>query len=357
MSSPSTGERALAKALKERSFERAYYFYGDDDFRKEEALRQVIEIAVDPTTRDFNLEIRRGNEIDAGTLGSLLGTPPMMADRRVLVLRDAGALKKDARQLLEKYLDKPPADQIVILVSPAGDKPEKAIEARATGVEFTPLAGDRVLRWIERHAAQVHGASIAPDAAALLQGAVGDDLQQLAAELDQLASYAQGEGRGIDEAAVSAVVGVRRGETLGDFLDAVGRRDATAALGLVDHVLMQPKSSAVTVVMALATQMLAIGWGAAMRERGVTIGQLAREYYDFLKEASAFVGRPWGDAVKAWMGSLDRWTPPAVDRALALLLEADCALKETRLSSDEQLLGSLVLALCADPAPGARRAA
>ena len=352
---PTSGERALGKALKERAFERAYYFFGDDDFRKEEALRQVVDAAVDPATRDFNLETRRGGEIDAGTLGSLLGTPPMMADRRVLVLRDAGSLRKDARAVLVRYLGDPAPDAIVLLVSPMGEKPEKELVTRATEVEFAPLTGDRVLRWIERHAAQQLDARIDAAAARLLVDAVGEELQQLSAELDKLASYTQGAP--IDEAAVSAVVGVRRGETLGDFLDAVGERDAMRALGLIEHVLQQPKTTAVSVVMALTVQTLALGWGVAMRERGANPGQLSREYFDFLKSAGAFVGRAWGEAIQHWVQELDRWTIPAVDRALALLLEADVALKETRLSSDEQLLATLVLAICAEEPGRVRRAA
>ena len=41
--------------------------------------------------------------------------------------------------------------------------------------------------------------------------------------------------------------------------------------------------------------------------------------------------------------------------ALGLVLEADVALKESRLSSDEQLLTGLVLALCAAGAAGGAR--
>jgi len=51
--------------------------------------------------------------------------------------------------------------------------------------------------------------------------------------------------------------------------------------------------------------------------------------------------------VKVWASTADRWTAPELDRALDLLLEADTALKESRVSTDEQLLASLVLALCA----------
>ena len=354
MSSPSPGERAIGKALKERAFERAYYFHGDDDFRKEEALRLLIDAAVDPATRDFNLEIRRGGELEAGVLGSLLGTPPMMAERRMLVVRDVGALKKDARAALAAYLENPAPDQLVLLVSPAGDKVDKLLENRATAVEFTPLSGDRVLRWIEKHATQVHGARIGQDAAALLQSVAGDDLQQLSAEIDKLASYARGEP--IDEAAVTAVVGVRRGETLGDFLDAVLRRDATRALALVEHVLALPKTTGVNVVMALAAHLLAVGWGLSRREEGASSGALAREYYDFLKSGGAFLGRSWGDAVKAFTNALDHWTIEDVDRALGLMLDTDCALKESRVSTEAQVISSLVLALCTRAGRGRRAA-
>jgi DNA polymerase-3 subunit delta len=351
-----SGEKAIAKALKELSFERAYYFHGADDFRKDEAVRLMVDAAVDPATRDFNLEIRRGGELDARTLASLLATPPMMAERRVLVVRDAGSLKKDAKQALERWLADPAPDSMVVVVSTAGDKAEKAFETKATTVEFAPLKDDKVVRWIERHARNVHGTEITPDAAQLLMAAAGQDLQQLAGELDKLASYARGGT--IDEAAVSNVVGVRRGETLADFLDAVGRRDATRALALVDHVLAQPKTTGVNVVMALTVQTLALAWGAARRARGSNAGELAREYFGFLKEANGFVGRPWGEAVQKWLAVLDQWDLPSLDRALERLLEADLALKETRLSSESQLLSSLVLALCAAaPAPGGRRAA
>ena len=55
--------RDLRKGIQQRAFERAYYFYGDDEYLKDEMVRQVIETAVDPSTRDFNLDVRRGGEI------------------------------------------------------------------------------------------------------------------------------------------------------------------------------------------------------------------------------------------------------------------------------------------------------
>jgi DNA polymerase-3 subunit delta len=349
-----TVHRALNTAIKDRVFAPAYYFHGDDDFLKDDAVRQLVAGAVDPATRDFNLEIRRGAELGAELVESLLNTPPMMADRRVVVLRDVTALKKDARAALDRYLKNPAPDTVLVLIAPAGAKADKALLDRTAPFEFATLTGDRVPKWIAHQAQSVHGASITPEAVALLQSAIGADLQQLTAELDKLASYANGGP--IDEEAVVAIVGIRRGETLGDLLDAVAAGNARVALDLVPHVLGQPKTSAVSIVMALTTQMLALAWGRAMRDAGTPAGRLEGEFFGLLKEGGSFPGRPWGDAARAWSRNVDRWTPDALDRALESLLEADVALKETRLSSEEQALESLVLALCA-LISGQRRAA
>ena len=346
---PSNPQRILRDAIRDKKFAAVYYLFGEDDYLKEQAVYQLIEAAVDPTTRDFNLEIRRAGELDAEVLGSLLATPPMMADYRILVVRDVGTLRKDARVLLDRYIKSPAPDAVVILVTPAGGKTDRALSANAVTLEFEPLPGDRVPKWITYHAEHELGVPITPEAAALLQGAVGTDLAQLATELDKLASYTNGGT--IDEISVTAVVGVRRSETLGAFLDAVGKQDAVAALDLLPGIMAQPKASAVTIVMALTAQTLAIGWARARRERGLPPGRLSSELFGLLKEAgSVYTGRPWGEAVDAWAraatrsdGNRDERT---LDVALEALLAADFALKESRLSSDEQLLANLVLTLC-----------
>ena len=333
-------ERSLRTAIREKRFERAYCFYGDDDFQKGQAVRELMEAAADPGTRDFNCDVVRGNEVAAEALDTLLATPPMMASRRVIVIRDAHSLTKAARGALERYLEHPSADAVLVLVVPAGERPEASWLDRAYGIEFPPLAAERVPRWIVHYATTALGTEITPEAASLLQRAAGTDLGQLAGELDKLVSY--GSGHVITEDAVSAVVGVRHGESLGDLLDAVAERNPARAAELAARVLGQPKMTLVMVLMALTAQTIAIGWG--LRGRG---GAAERDYYALLKETRVNTWRSWNEAVTAWARAARSWTPEAVDEALDLLLAADRAAKETRHSSDEQLLGWLVLAMCA----------
>jgi DNA polymerase-3 subunit delta len=236
---------------------------------------------------------------------------------------------------------------MVILLETSAGKTDKDLARNSTPMEFDHLSADRIPKWITHCATTQFQTKITSEAVELLQTAVGTDLHLLVAELDKLASFAY--GREIEESDVSAVVGVRRGETMADFLDQVAMRNLTKSLELLPQILSQPKMSAVSMVMALATQTIALAWGKAKRNEGLSQGRLQGEYFNFLKQAgSVFTGRPWGSAASAWAGAVERWTTESLDRALNALLEADITLKETRFSSEEQVMATLVLSMCVE---------
>src|SRR4029079_1812451 len=222
--SPAVDAKALRAAIKDLTLRPEYYFHGEDDYLKNEELRRLIDAAVDPATRDFNFETLHRADLDAETLGSILGTPPMMADRRMVVIRDVNALKKETRAALDSYLSRPAPDLVLVLHAASGVKPDKGFLLSTSALEFEPLSGARIPKWITYYVEHDLGSTITEGAVKLLQEAVGTDLAQLKIELDKTSSFTGGAA--INEAAVSAVVGVRPGETMGDFLDAVARRDA-----------------------------------------------------------------------------------------------------------------------------------
>ncbi|MGI9077644.1 MAG: DNA polymerase III subunit delta [Gemmatimonadaceae bacterium] len=337
--------RALKRAIEDRSFDPVYYFHGENDFSKEEAGRQLIDAVVDPSTRDFNLEVRRGGDLDASTIASLLSTPPMMAERRMVVVRDVASLKKDARAVVEKYVAKPSRDTVLLLLAAADSaKVDKVFQQSATVVAFSALNENQLHQWIIRQASN-GGATITERASQLLHAAVGNDLPQLATEIDKLISYSSDQP--IDADAVTSVVGVREGETLPDFLDCIARRDSLGASALLPQILAQPKINPVYLVMIMTIHILAIAWGRAKSDEGMSASILEREYFGLLKETgSGLTGRPWGDAIRAWVAAVPKWSTESLDHAIEALLVTDNALKDTRVSSEEQVMSSLVLALC-----------
>src|SRR6185503_17717475 len=81
-------DRAFYKSIASRSFERAYSIHGDEEFLKDAAVRQLLAAALDPATRDFNLDIRDASSVSAEELASLRATPhpcARMRERRWII--------------------------------------------------------------------------------------------------------------------------------------------------------------------------------------------------------------------------------------------------------------------------------
>jgi DNA polymerase III subunit delta len=339
-------ETILADAIKTGRFDPVYALSGDNDFRKEEALRQLLQKATDAATRDFNVDFIRGSEADPQHLEVVLGALPMMAERRVVVIRDPGALKKAAMSRLEQYLDDPSPSTVLVMVFPAGADVPAALGRRATIVSLEQLSADRLRKWIIRQGKTAHHVEITPEAAELLQEVVGNDLVELEGELDKLSSYTEGER--IDADAVSAVVGVRPGETIVSLLEAVAGRDVRRSLALVSPVLRQPKITGVNLVMSLAAQSLGIGWCRARRDAGADPSTLQREGFGVARRVLPFMDpRAPSARINAWVRASADWTLADVEAALDALLAADMALKQTRVASEEQVVSTAVLAACA----------
>ena len=344
---PGDAVKALVQILKRKSLDGAYYICGEDEFQKEDATKKLITVGLDPTVRDFNLDILRAPDVDPKSFDGIVSSLPMMSDRRVVVIRDVSALRKEAKKAVLSFLGKPSSSVMVLLVESAGGKKDNDFASATTLLEFMPLTPEEIPGWINRWVSRELNLEISAGAAGLMHSAVGNDLHQIVMELDKLASFTG--NRMITEEAVTAVVGVRRGETMIDLLDAIGRRDVKVSLDLLSHVLAQPKTTGVQIVMLLATQTVALAWGRAKLDEGVATGRLQGEYFSLLKQSgSAYTGRPWGTAATAWASAANAWDRESLERAFSALLTADAALKETRLSSEEQILTTLILAMCAE---------
>src|SRR6266571_4075286 len=238
---------ALLRSLKQGVPDPVYYLHGDEDVLKDEAIRALLERAVEPAARDFNVDQRSAADLDAASFHALVNTPPMLAARRVVVIRGL-------EQLL-RYLDSPNPTTLLVLVQGAGEPPDAELAHAATAVAVDPLPPARVERWMAHRARQL-GLTLAPGAGDLLLGAVGNDLAALAQEIEKLAALAAGRGGGaggggsrpITREDVTALVGVRSGETVQDLVDAALERRGAAAAQLVGPVLEQAGMSGVRVV-------------------------------------------------------------------------------------------------------------
>jgi hypothetical protein len=141
-------------------------------------------------------------------------------------------------------------------------------------------------------------------------------------------------------------VGVRREESLIALLNAVGNRDAAAALRILPGLLEQPKSSGVFIVMALGMQVLGTGFARARLASRVPPQRLSGEIMNMIKESGGYPGRSWTEAANAWISAAPKWPTDHLYAAAIALHWADRALKETGRTTEEGILQSAILAMC-----------
>src|SRR2546429_7585587 len=207
---------ALLRSLKQGAPDAVYYLHGEEDELKDEAVRALVERAVDPAARDFNLDQRAATDLDPEAFNALVNTPPMLTATRVVVLRGMEQLRKAAkvRQELLHYLDAPNPTTVLVLVHGGAEPPDPELVRRATAVHVAALPPDRVERWM-RHRAKQLGLALAPEAGGLLPPSGGKDPSGPAREPEKLAPLRAGRPRPPGEG--GAPVGGRRGAALHDF--------------------------------------------------------------------------------------------------------------------------------------------
>jgi DNA polymerase-3 subunit delta len=353
----------LLRALGRGELALAYYLYGSEGVLKEETARAIVDRALEPHERDFNFDTRSAQGLEPEELHSLVNTLPMMATRRVVLIRDIEALRKKTgpREVLLQYLANPSRDTLLLLVegSPNPEKqrewsPDEAIAARSTAVDFQPLPPDRVVRWLGYHAKRL-GVTFAEGAAEHLAAATGYDLSLLRAELEKLGSVADQGPISRDE--VGAIVGIRHGETLEDWVEAVLGDDVPRALGLGRRVIDQAGMSGVKMITALGTALVGLRLTRAHYDKGSRGTALERVLFERLRQVRPFGLGDWKIATRNWSRWAEAWPATRLRAAIRATLEADMTLKGTRLTDEAGVLTGLILQLAAGVADGRMRGA
>jgi DNA polymerase-3 subunit delta len=332
---------ALLRSLKKGAPDPVYLLHGDEDVLKDEAVRALLDAAVDPAARDFNFDSRFAADLDAEAFHALVNTPPMLAERRAVVLRGVdqlGKRKSKLRDELVRYLEAPNPTTVLVLVTGAGEQPDADLARRATPVALAALEPERLPRWVSHHAGKL-ALTLAPDAVDLLISAVGNDLSALARELEKLAALAG--DRPATAADVTALVGVRRGETVYDLVEAALERRAARAAQLVEPVLEQAGMSGVKIVTLLGTHLVGTALARAERERGT--GRLEDTVLRHLLAARPYGLRRYKDEAARWAQWSGLWTRSELSRAIRAALSADRALKGTTVTDDRGIVTQLVL--------------
>lgn len=309
---------SFQEALHKKKFSPVYFFYGEEKFLIEECVDAIIEHAVDPAMKEFNFDILQGSEVDANKVLAIASSYPMMADRRVIILKEfERTIKKGTEELYSNYFENPSPTTVLVIISSGADfrkKPYTTLKVKATVGEFRPLYDNESIAWIESRVKKLKR-SIDPSAAALLHSYVGNSLHELANEIEKL-MIAAVTTKTITADEVERVVGVSREFTAFELANKIGEKNMAKSLEIADR-LVRTGDSAVAIIAALTIHFIKLyKLQDAVRQRKPEneIAQLISVHSFFLR---------------SYMSQVKKFTTQEIERAFVLLSEADLAVKSS----------------------------
>ncbi len=235
----------IVRQVRAKDFKPVYYLMGDEPYYIDRLADYIVEQALTEDERDFNLTILYGPQTTGEDVVNAAKRYPMMAERQVVVVREAQRLNH--REVLLYYVQKPLDSTVLVICHKEGSldlRTKLAAEIKKSGILFeSNKLYDRELPGFIGAYVRRKGLEIAPEAIQILCEHVGADLNRLAGELDKLA-IAVASTRRIDAQAIEDNIGISKEYNSFELLSALASKDVLKANRIVKYFDNNPKNFA-----------------------------------------------------------------------------------------------------------------
>ncbi len=215
-----------------------YLFTGEEQYFADRALAAITDKALAGAPRDFNLDVFYGKDTKAAEVAAQASTLPMMADRRLVILKEADKLR-DLKELKE-YLKAPSPDCVLILLAMGADRskertlsdmlPDSAVFAHF----WRPR--DYEIPDIVQKLVRASGFTIDRGAVAYLSETLSGNIALIEAELNKVFNLL-GERRQVKEEDVRESVGDFGLPAVFELSDAAAAGDTSRAVETLEKLL------------------------------------------------------------------------------------------------------------------------
>ena len=242
MAAPKQDVAALSAKLIEDArngvYAPVYLLMGDEPYYPDMVCQAILDNCIDEFGKDFNETVCYGADVNAEQIISAARRFPMMADRQLVVVKEAQLLK-DLEQLSLYTAEPLDSTVLVVLMHKASADKRKAFykSVQKCGVVLdSPAMRDYEMpRWIENYY-RGRGLSIEPRAAQFLAESAGTDLSAIVVETDKLLKNLPEGAKEVSVADIEKNVGISRQFSIFELTKALSYRNGAAALKIASHI-------------------------------------------------------------------------------------------------------------------------
>ncbi|MGY8916137.1 MAG: DNA polymerase III subunit delta [Flavobacteriales bacterium] len=239
--------------IKSGNIKPIYFLMGEESYYIDKIAEYIEKNVLTEDERGFNQMVMYGKEV---TIEEIVGNAkryPMMAEKQVIIVKEAQHLSRSIENLLS-YADNPQPSTVLVFCYKYGklDKRKKIYKSiQKTGVLFESkkLYENQVSDWI-RMVLQGKGYSISPKAAILLVEYLGTDLSKINNELEKLQLVIPKDVE-ISPAAIEEHIGISKDFNNFELKKAIGERDILKATRIIHYFAQNPKDNPFVVTVTL----------------------------------------------------------------------------------------------------------
>jgi len=259
-------------------FSPVYLLMGTEPYYVDMVCNAVIDNALDESERDFNQIICYGAETDADTVITAARRFPMMAERQLVVVKEAQMMK--TLEQLSLYCSKP-LESTVLVISLHGASADKrkalfkSVQKIGTIVESNVLRDYEVPGWILGYYKE-KGLKIDQEGAALLAEFAGTDLGRIAVETDKMLKNLPEGSKSVTVGDIERNVGISREFSIFELTKELSYKNAPKALRVAAFIGQAPRFFMPMAVSALFSHFYRVLKYGALLQKGRFPDQAAK---------------------------------------------------------------------------------
>lgn len=237
----------IMKSLKAREYAPIYILMGEEAYFIDRISDFIAENVLTEEERDFNQMTLFGSDITGAQLVDMAKRYPMMAERQVLIVKEAQNIR--SWDVIEKYVETPMPTTVLVICYKNGtiDKRKKIVaKAEAKGIVFESKKkrDSELPSFIEGYLRQ-RQIAIDNKSTQMIAESIGSDLHRLTSELDKLAISLPPQTKQITPEMVEHQIGVSKEFNGFELKAAIIRRDAFKANQIIKYFDNNPKSGSI----------------------------------------------------------------------------------------------------------------
>lgn len=234
----------LLSDLKKGNYQPIYLLHGSESYFIDVVSDYIENNVLAEHEKAFNQTIIYGKEVEAKTLIDAAYRYPMMAERQVIILKEAQEMRT-IKDLLA-YAEKPVATTMLVICHKhkkfnTNTKLGKAIKKNGIVLDAKKLYDNQVPDWIVKYL-RTKQLKIEPNAAALLGEYLGTSLSKVANELDKLAINLDA-GTTVTADIVEKNVGISKDYNVFELQRALVQKDVLKANRIVNYFISNPRKN------------------------------------------------------------------------------------------------------------------